>query len=229
MKFILIFLLFSFVSYSQKDTVKFSLDNSLNGSYSKYTNNKNNINIGFIGDNSLNYKKIKFNTGTNYLLSFRDTITMNEFVEKTNISYNNIFLSNSYNKSLTRSIKNDISFGLGYMHKFSIKKVYFSISYAVLYQKTTYINNSYREVARNSFREKIKYNGDLFSFSSEIYYQPNFKSMKTDYIIYGNSKIIFLPKKKVNFILQDVINYISTSNVKMLHNLQFGIEYSFKN
>lgn len=224
-----IFLMFSFLGSTQKDSIKVSLDNSINGAYTKYTDNNNILNVGFVGENSMNYRKVKFNTTSNYAISFRDSITANEFVEKTNIEYDNVFISNVYTHSLIRSIKNDNSFGLGYGHKFSIRKVSFSVSYAVLYQKTSYENGSKKNVERNSFRTKIKYRGDLFGFSTEVYYQPSFRSMKDDYIVYGNAKIILFPKKKVNFILQDAINYISKSKVRMLHNLAFGVEYTFKN
>lgn len=218
-----------FLVSSQKDTIKFSLDDNINGSYSKYSDNNNIVNVGFVGDNSLNYRKLKFNATTNYSLSFRDSITANELVNKTNFEYDNVFFSNVYTNSLIRSIKNDNSFGVGYGHKFSINKLNISISYAILYQKTFYRNLSEKEIVRNSLRTKIKYSGVLIGFSTEIYYQPSFKSIETDYIIYGNAKIVFLPKKRINFILQDAINYISTSKVRMLHNLAFGIEYTFKN
>ena len=225
--FLILFLPFSILS--QKDTVRLSLDNSINGAYTKYTNNNNILNVGFVGDNSVNYKMLKFNTTSNYTISYRDSITSNEFVEKTNVGYGNVFVSNVYAHSYVRSIKNDNSFGLGYIHKFSIKKFFFSVSYAILYQRTFYENGSTKTVERNSFRTKIKYNSDLFGFSTEVYYQPSFRSMKDDYIIYGNAKIILFPKKRVNFILQDAINYISKSKVRMLHNLAFGVEYNFKN
>lgn len=58
---ILFFLMISFTSLSQKDTIKFVLDNNINGSYTKYGDNTNIVNVGFIGDNSVNYKKIKLN------------------------------------------------------------------------------------------------------------------------------------------------------------------------
>jgi hypothetical protein len=50
-----------------------------------------------------------------------------------------------------------------------------------------------------------------------------------DYIIYGNAKLVFLPKKRLNFILQDAVNYISKSKVRMIHNLAFGVGYTFNN
>lgn len=228
---ILIFLMLPIMASSQdtiKDTVKVSLDNSINGAYTKFSNNSNIVNVGFVGDNSVSYKKFKLNSSSNYSLSFRDTILANELVEKTNAGYADFFLSNVYTHSLVRSVRNDNAFGIGYGKKFSIKKLDLSLSYAVLYQKTFYNNGTTKQVGRNSFRTKLKYDGNLIGFSTEFYYQPNFESMK-DYIVYGNAKLIFLPKKRLNFILQDAINYISKSEVRMLHNLAFGVGYTFKN
>ena len=228
---ILIFLMLPIMASSQdtiKDTVKVSLDNNINGAYTKFSNNSNIVNIGFVGDNSVSYKKFKLNSSSNYSLSFRDTILANELVEKTNAGYGDFFLSNVYTQSLVRSVRNDNAFGIGYGKKFSIKKLDISLSYAILYQKTFYNNGTTKQVGRNSFRTKLKYDGNLIGFSTEFYYQPNFESME-DYIVYGNAKLIFLPKKRLNFILQDAINYISKSEVRMLHNLAFGVGYTFKN
>lgn len=233
MRFILMlmFLMLPIMASSQdtiKDTVKVSLDNNINGAYTKFSNNSNIVNVGFVGDNSVSYKKFKLSSSSNYSLSFRDTILANELVEKTNAGYADFFLSNVYTQSLVRSVRNDNAFGIGYGKKLSIKKLDLSLSYAILYQKTFYNNGTTKQVGRNSFRTKLKYDGNLIGFSTEFYYQPNFESMK-DYIVYGNAKLIFLPKKRLNFILQDAINYISKSEVRMLHNLAFGVGYTFKN
>ena len=228
---ILIFLMLPIMASSQdtiKDTVKVSLDNNINGAYTKFSNNSNIVNVGFVGDNSVSYKKFKLSSSSNYSLSFRDTILANELVEKTNAGYADFFLSNVYTQSLVRSVRNDNAFGIGYGKKLSIKNLDLSLSYAILYQKTFYNNGTTKQVGRNSFRTKLKYDGNLIGFSTEFYYQPNFESMK-DYIVYGNAKLIFLPKKRLNFILQDAINYISKSEVRMLHNLAFGVGYTFKN
>jgi hypothetical protein len=48
-----------------------------------------------------------------------------------------------------------------------------------------------------------------------------------DYIVYGITKIIINPKKPVSFIIQDVLNYRTDSQVKLLHNINFGISYKF--
>lgn len=232
MKTILFFILIPLTILSQndtiRDTIKFSLDNNINGNYTKYDNSNNTTNFGFVGENSLSYKNFKFTTTSNYLISIRDTITANEFIEKTNIGYSNMFLSHVYTNSFIRSIKNDNSFGIGYGHNFKISKISLSLSYAILYQNTLYYSLKSVDIGRNSFRIKIKYNGNIIGFFTEMYYQPSFKSMK-DYIVYGNARLIFLANKKVNFILQDAINYISLNKVRMLHNLAIGVGYTFKN
>lgn len=228
---IIIFSISPLIASSQatvKDTVKLSLDNSINGAYTKYKDDSDIVNIGFIGDNTINYKKLKINTASNYSLSFRDTITANEFVEKTNVGYGDVFVSSVYTQSFIRSIKNDNSFGVGYGRKLSFRKMELSLSYAILYQKTLYKDGSSKELERSSFRVKSRYDGDLLGFSAELYYQPDLKYAK-DYIVYGNAKIVFLPKRKLSFVLQDAVNYISKSQVRMLHNLTFGVGYTFKN
>ena len=40
---------------------------------------------------------------------------------------------------------------------------------------------------------------------------------------------IIFPDGKINFIVQDVLNYISKSNIRTLHNVTFGIGFSIKN
>lgn len=215
------------IKHNVKDSVKVSLENSLNGAYTKFSDKSNIINIGIVGDNSVSYGNFKAASSSNYSLSFRDTILANEFVEKTNVGYGDIFLSNVYSHSFVRSIRNDNSFGIGYGRKFSVRKLEMSFSYAVLYQRTVYKSGSLNMVERSSFRTKIKYEGDLVGFSTELYYQPSFRSFE-DYIVYGNAKLVLLPKKRLNFILQDAVNYISKSEVRMLHNLAFGVGYTFK-
>ena len=72
MKTILLLILLPFSIFSQqdtiRDTVKVSLDNNINGAYTKYNNNSNIVNIGFVGDNSVSYKKFRLATTTNYAL-----------------------------------------------------------------------------------------------------------------------------------------------------------------
>ena len=46
-------------------------------------------------------------------------------------------------------------------------------------------------------------------------------------IITGNTQISFFIQKPVNFIIQDVVNYINRSNIILVHNLTLGIAYKF--
>ena len=46
-------------------------------------------------------------------------------------------------------------------------------------------------------------------------------------IITGNTKIILKSNKHLSFMIQDVINYVSTSKVVMIHNLTIGLGYLF--
>ena len=218
----------SFSALAQKDTVRYSLDNNINGSFVKYSDKSFMASAGVLGDNSLSYKKFKLSSSTNYVMSFRDTVTSSELLEKLNIGFGDFFFSDVYSKSMARSIRNDNSFGLGYGKKKEFGKASIAMSYAVLYQSTYYMDGSMKSLARNSIRARGKYEGDKIGFSAEIYYQPSFASM-TDYIVYGSARLVFFPKNRVNFIVQDVLNYISTSEVRMLHNLNFGVGFSIKN
>jgi len=228
MKWLLVLLFVPLLCFSQKDTVKYSLDNGINGSFAKYSDNSFMSNIGAIGDNLLSYKSFKLSSSTNYSMSFKDTIASSELLEKVNVGYGRFFFSDVYSRSMARSIANDNSFGLGWGTKLQAKSLAVSISYAVLYQNTYYVGGKHVAIARNSIRTKAKYEGAKLGFSAEIYYQPSFSSMK-DYIVYGNAKLVLFPKNRLNFIVQDALNYISTSKVRMLHNLSFGIGFSMKN
>jgi len=225
MRIILLFLLLPLFSFGQKDTLVVSLDNGLTSVYNKNSNNNGQVNLAFNGDNMLALNKFKINSNTNYSLAFQDFINSNEFIQKTNIGYSNFFLSHVYNYSLVRSIYSDNSFGVGYGIKKIFGKFTFSLSYAILYQNIK-SSKSNIEMARSSLRLKIKYPGKHINISTEYYYQPNWKNIN-DCIVYGNTKITFFPEKSLNFIVQDAINYRSLSSIKMLHNITFGIGYSF--
>lgn len=231
MKKIFLSLVFSMLSLccaSQRDTVRYSLDNNINGSFAKYSDKSFSAGAGFMGDNQVSYRKIKLSSSTNYSISFKDSITSSELLEKANLGIGSFFLSDIYSRSMARSIRNDNSIGIGFGKKIDAFGSSISLSYAAIYQITYYYSGSTREVARSSFRIKIKKESKAIGFSSEIYYQPSFSSMD-DYIVYGNAKLVLFPKNKLSFLVQDAINYISTSKVKTLHNITFGIGLSMKN
>lgn len=218
----------AFCASGQKDTVRYSLDNNINGSFAKYSDRSFSAGAGFMGDNLVSYRKIKLSSSTNYSISFKDSITSSELLEKANLGIGGFFLSEIYSRSMARSIRNDNSIGVGFGKKLDAFGSSISLSYAAIYQITYYYSGSSKEAVRSSFRIKIKKETKSIGFSSEIYYQPSFSSMD-DYIVYGSAKLVLFPKNKLSFLVQDAINYISTSDIKTLHNITFGIGFSMKN
>ena len=224
---LLFLLLISFITYSQTEL---SLDNNLTGLYSE-TKNGPQFGLNFIGNNSLDINKFALDLGTNYQLGYSEkSLLQNEFIQRANFAYNHeywdFFTTYQYNYSLIREIESDnwIGIGGGVKKKFSWGKL--SLSYATLYQSTNYINIESTGHLRHSLRTKIKIEKNRFGLSMEYYYQPTMSNFN-DYIVYGTTKIIINPKKPLSFIIQDVINYRSESQVKLLHNISFGIGYKF--
>jgi hypothetical protein len=222
------FLLIANICFSQKkDTLKLSLDENITCLYSKSDGAQKNFDAGIAGENGFEYRRFRVSTATNYSISFGSSITSSELIEKTSLDRDNFFILHVFNHSIIRKIKNDNTFGIGYGIKKSFRKLDCSISYAMLYQVTNYYDMPSNDIYRNSFRLKLKMNGDAMGLSTEYYYQPSLNSFK-DYITYVNSKIVLLPNNKLNFIIQDVINYRSKNQIRMIHNLTFGIGYTFK-
>ena len=46
-------------------------------------------------------------------------------------------------------------------------------------------------------------------------------------MIVGTSKFVIMPKNKLNFVIQDVLNYNSVAEIKVLHTISLGIQYKF--
>jgi hypothetical protein len=203
----------------------YSLDNSLTGVLAQ--SNTKNINITFIGNNSINFKKVDINSILNYSIGFSPKINQDEFSHKINISheYKNMlyFVNNQYNYSLLRSMQNDNWFGVGLGYKKKFKHFKTSLSYGIIYQNTQYFNDSIRENIRHSIRFKLNYEKNRFGFYTEYYYQPSM--VINNVIITGNTKITLKTSKHLSFMIQDVINYVSTSKVIMIHNLTIGLGY----
>jgi len=240
MKLLILFLFISVNLFSQDslsvDTAFFAnseilngynFDNSLTGVLVQ--SNIDNINITYIGNNSINFKNLDLNSTLNYTVGFSPSINQNEFSHKLNISHENknifSFVNNQYNYSLLRSMQNDnwIGLGMGYKKKFKNSKL--SLSYGIIYQNTEYFNNSVKENIRHSVRVKFNYQKKIFGFYTEYYYQPSM--VTNNVIITGNTKIILKSNKHLSFMIQDVINYVSTSKVVMIHNLTIGLGYLF--
>ena len=223
--FILNILIFSNL-LAQKEL---TLDNSLTGIYN--TSKTSQFGVNFIGNNSLDLnKKISLDLVTNYQSRFSPKIIDNELIQRVNLGYSkeyyDVFTTYQFNYSLVRGIQSNnwIGVGGGLKKKFNFGKI--SLSYAILYDNTYYMDSEITQTVRHSIRPKIKLENKFFSVSSEYFYQPSIID-KSDYIIYGNTKLLILPQNKVNFVIQDVLNYRSISDVKTIHALTFGLNYKF--
>ena len=225
--FLIALLILTVKSYAQTEI---SLDNSLSGSLNQGKSG-NIIGVNFTGNNSFDFgKHIALDLGTNYNTQYTPELTQNELIQKVNLGYNkehwDLFTTYQYNYSLVRSIQSDnwLGIGGGIKEKFSWGKA--SLSYAFLYQNTDYMLNPSTNKLRHSIRAKIKIEKKKFGITTEYYYQPNIKDFN-DCIIYGTTKLTLFPTKPFNFIIQDQMNFRSTSDVRMMNNLTFGIAYKF--
>ena len=220
--FILLILLFSSTSLAQSDTITiYTYNNSINGMYTKNTNNQ--INIGFNGDNSIVKGYKNFNSNTNYNLGYTTKIINSELLQKTNIGYHDLFISHIFNHSLARGIKYNNLIGVGYGHKWGD----LSLSYASMCENVIYTELPTKNLFRHSVRCKFKYEHDLFSISTEYYYQPNMLKIN-DFVVYGTTKISLLQKNKLSFTITDIVNYRSLNTVRLMHSINLGISYNLK-
>lgn len=229
MKHFFIILSFVFTTYGlSQDSIKrqYQFDNSITSMYNN-NNGEKSFDGSFVGDNSISIKKTTLSLNTNYTVGYSPNLSTNEFIHKNNLSYNNYFISHVYNYSLSRNINSDNSFGLGFIFKKTLNDFSLSLSYAIMYQYVDYQLTTDTKIVRNSFRVKLVFIKNKFKFTNEYYYQPNF-TMLSDYIIYGNSKILLLPLNKISYTLQGNVNYRSKSNIKNIDNITFGITYTFK-
>ena len=233
---LLVLFLFISVSLFGQDTLVmdtavltgYNFDNSLTGVLAQ--SNSKNINITYIGNNTVNFRKFDVNSTLNYTIGFSPSINQNEFSHKLNMTHENknmfSFVNNQYNYSLIRSMQNDnwVGLGVGYKKRFKQSKV--SLSYGVIYQNTQFFNDSIKQNIRHTVRFRYNYDKNKFGFYCEYYYQPNM--IANNVIITGNTKLILKSNKNLSFMIQDVINYDSTSKVVMIHNLTIGIGYLLK-
>ena len=205
-----------------------TLDNNITGIYSKSTKGLI-IGSNYVGNNSFDFnKKLSLDLVTSYSIRTSQQITENELIQRQVLDYHkesfDVFVFHQYNYSLLRKISADNQVGIGFGIKKSTDQSKISLSYATLYQNQEFFDNTITLFLRNSLRLKIKYQTKSIGFSTEIFYQPRFISFE-DYIILSSTKITFLPTKKWNIVLQDVINYRSVSEVKMIHNLTIGASF----
>ena len=213
-----------------QDSIRYNMtfDNSLTGSYSKNTNTS--TTLTYVGNNSVNINKFGILSSTNYTLSHNPLISQNELSQKTNLSFNEdtyfCFINHQFNYSYLRKISNDNWLGLGFgvYHDFNGFKT--SISYGFINQHTVYFQQPNQDNLRHSFRIKVVYDKGIVNFNTEYYFQPSI--LKSNTIIIGTSKVTMKANNYINFTIQDVVNYSSTSSIKLIHNLTLGLTYSSK-
>jgi len=221
-----IYLLLLFITGTSFAQSELNLDNNLTCN-TVQTNTVNNIGLIYSGNNSITIKKtsIELLTTYNYL-----TNTQNELNQKTTISHKfgnqQLFVTHQFGSSFIRQINSDNWFGVGYGFKENIKSVTTSLSYATIYQSTVFKDDTYKEQFRHSVRARVKYEGQHVGVQTEYFYQPSFQSI-SNVIVYGTTKVTILPKNNVSFLVQDIINYNSTSVVPLVHTITFGIVYKF--
>ena len=133
------------------------------------------------------------------------------------------FTTYQFNYSLIRSINSEHWIGTGLSIKCKKDNYNLSLSYATLIDNTNYFNDlNNQTIFRHSIRFKCGLQNKILAFNGEYYFQPKFNYL-SDYIIYGTGSVSFFPKSKVNLIVQDVLNYQTRSNIKLIHNVSIGI------
>jgi len=124
--------------------------------------------------------------------------------------------------SSSRNLKFDNLIGVGFGRKDSLNKFKIGYSYAILYQK---ISNQNLEYFRHSFRLKVSQEFSNYSFISEIYYQPHLSNIN-NYSIFSTTKLLY----KINsfsFVITDIFNIMTISNIKRIHTITFGLNHKF--
>lgn len=226
-KIYLLLLFITSISFAQREL---NLDNNLTGNTVQADNTTKSVALTYIGDNTLILKNFDINSNTNYnyLTDKQDELlqrvnVMYKFPEKKFDDYS--FFTYQFNSSLIRKIDEDHWLGLGYGVKKKIDStITVSTSYAIVFQDILWSSGENKTFFRHSLRGKIKLTRQNFEIVSEYFYQPNIQYFN-EYIIIGTSKFVIMPKRKLNFIIQDVVNYNSTTEVKLLHTISLGIQY----
>lgn len=227
-----IYLLLLFITGTSFAQSELNLDNNLTCNTVQADNTTKSVGITYIGDNTLILKKFDINSNTNYAYL---TDKQNELSQRVNLMYkipeakldNYTFATYQFNSSLIRNIKADHWIGAGYGVKTKIDSTLtLSTSYALVFEDILWNSGETKTYFRHSLRGKVKLTRNDFELTSEYFYQPNTQYFN-EYMIVGTSKFVIMPKNKLNFIVQDVLNYNSTTEVKLLHTVSLGIQYKF--
>ena len=193
----------------------------------------NQIVLSISSQNHINFKSTYLDVNPIYTYStVGNVLNSNEFVTKEDFGYKidtfSLFIVNQFNSSLIRGIDWDVCNGIGFGKRFKISpKLYTALSYAILDELRKYTLTDSELITRNSFRLKIVANYSDVNFNIEYYYQPNIKFNDTNF--YGTSTITLFPNKPLNFVIQNVYNFISTDKISVIQNTTIGIKFNLKN
>lgn len=221
--FLLILSIITSLCYAQK---QIDLDNNITANYTQ-SDNKSDITINYTGENTFKKDSLSVDSNTNYSYLSGE---QNEFSQRFTLSYkhniNHFFVAYQFNYSYLRQIKSDNWIGAGYGIKNTVDSLSYGISYASIYQRVDYYDKESFYQIRHSLRFKLKYSSDTISTSTEMFYQPSYFNIK-NYVIYGTTKIVLLPQNKLSFVIQDNISYNSYDDIRLIHNVLFGLQYKF--
>ena len=221
-------LFFALLCFNLVFSQEIKTDNSLTGIVSNSISSQ--LGLTYVGENSFIKNKWDITSVTNYTLTFSPNISENELLQRVSFDVRenkwSYFTNYQYNYSYVRKIQSDNFLGIGTGFKKEFTYIKSSISYAILFHQSNYFNGEDENIFRHSLRLKFSLEKKNWEIISEYYYQPNFKEFN-DYIIFGTTKVSLFNDKKVNLVFQDVINYRSTSDIKLIHNLTVGVGYKF--
>lgn len=209
--------------------IKLNLNDAVNFAFYQNGSNKTQT-FALITNNQLEYKRITLVNNLNYTLLYNPKMAQNEFAEKFTISYSkrkfNIFTIYQYNHSLVRKIENNNLMGIGFGVRDSILGFKVNVSYAILNEYITFIDQAVKNNIRNSFRLKLNKENKRFGISSEYFFQPNILNFN-DYTFYGTTKLTFKIKDAFSFNISDLYNFFNNSTTPVIHNFTVGFAYSY--
>lgn len=215
---------FLFLYSHSQDTIRNSLDNNLTSIYSNTNQNKQ-ISLSFGGENYISKKRIAITSNTNYSLTLSPSISGNELTQRLTLSDKKmLFTTYTYNYSLYRQLHNNwIGFG-----RYIAKGKQIKLSYALFYERIDYFSGKTIKNFRHSFKIGMNIKKGPVEASTDLYYQPGIIHIK-DCVVYGVTRLVFSPSGSINFTIQNVIDYRSLNDVRMINNITFGIGYTFRN
>jgi len=226
-KIILLFLL-SNICYAQIDNnIKTKFTETITGALNTVKSGQQ-VTLSINSINHFEYDKFSVDVNPFYNVSYLNgNATANEFLTKQDIGYKyksySAFIINQYDSSLIRGITSDEWNGIGIGKKFTITpKLTTSLSYCLEQQNRKYVNVDEENIVRHSIRCKIIGNFTNVNIMIEYYYQPSLNG--SDVNVFGASTITFFPNKPINFVIQNVYNYMSTDVVKTIQNTTFGVK-----